>query len=89
MQAASPLGPAAPVPERGRRGPGEGEVERLSVHLELPNLAKRLGKLRRKLGVLDWSAGCGSESVPSEAGSAHSWSRGGWGWAGRRQLHTF
>lgn len=59
MQAAGPLGPAAPVNWRGRekeRG-REGEVERLSMHWELPNFAERLGKLRGKLRVLDWSAG--------------------------------
>lgn len=56
MQAASPLGPAAPVNRSGGAGdPGkEREVERLSVHLELPNFAERLGKLSGKLEVLDW-----------------------------------
>lgn len=75
-------------PAGGRRGPGEGEAERLSVRLGLPNFAERLGELGGKLRVLGcWRAGvlgcCGAERrspgcsrgadrVPREAGPARS-----------------
>lgn len=72
VQAARPLGLAAPSGrERGRRGrpgPREGEVERRSVHSELPNFAKFL-QLRGNLKLQNGESGSlccshGSDRVP-------------------------